>query len=135
VKPLAKDRTPPKPPSKTTAPKTVAEYLAAAPRDKRVALMGLRKTIKAAAPKATESLSYGLVGFKYNGEALVYFGYARSHCALYGSTGRFVREHASELKAYDLSTGTIRFQPAKPLPARLVTKMVKARVAEIDRTG
>ena len=124
-----------KPASKDTKPKTVAEYLAAAPADKRRALMSLRKTIRAAAPKAVEVLSYGLVGFKYNGKALVYLGYAKSHCALYGGTGRFVATHASELKAYDLSKGTIRFQPTKPLPARLVTRMVKARVAEIDGTA
>ena len=85
-------------------------------------------------PEAIESLSYGLVGFTYQAKAVVHLGYAKSHCALYGSTGRFVREHASELKGYDLSKGTIRFPAEKPFPPRLVTKMVKARVAEIDRT-
>jgi uncharacterized protein YdhG (YjbR/CyaY superfamily) len=120
-----------KKPAAKTAP-TVDEYLAAAPTDKRAALLKVRRAIKAAAPKATEGMSYGLVGYKHNGKPLVYIGYAKTHCALYGSTGQFVKEHASELKAYDLSKGTIRFPADKPLPDRLVMKMVRARVAEID---
>lgn len=124
-----------KPAAKTTPTKTVHDYLAAAPTDKRAALMKLRKTIKAAAPKATEGISYGIMGFKHNGKALVYLGYAKSHCALYGSTGRFVDAHAAELKAYDLSKGTIRFPADKPLPDRLVKKLIRARIVEIERAG
>ena len=119
-------------PGKTFRPKTAAEYVAAAPKDKRAALTALRKTIKAAAPKATEGISYGIVGFKHNGKPLVYLGYAKTHCAVYGSTGHFVETHAAELKGYEVSKGTIRFPADKPVPARLVTKMVKVRVAEID---
>ncbi len=55
-------RTTKKPAAKATHPKPVADYLAAAPNDTRAALMRLRKTIKAAAPKAKESISYGIVG-------------------------------------------------------------------------
>ncbi len=119
-----------KPTAKTTRTKTVDEYLAAAPKDKRAALMKLRKTIRAAAPKATEGIGYGIVGFKHNGKPLVYVGYAKDHCALYG-----LDTHAAELKPYDVSKGTIRFPADKPLPDRLVTKMVKARIAEIERAG
>jgi len=115
--------------------KTVADYLAAAPKDKRAALKKVRNAIKAAAPKATEGMSYGLVGFKHNGKRLVYLGYAKTHCALYGSTGQFVEAHAAELRAYDLSKGTIRFRADRPLPDRLVTKMIKARLAEIESAG
>ena len=118
-----------------THPKTVAEYLAAAPKDKRAALTTLRKTIKAAAPKATEGISYGIVGFKHNGKPLVYLGHAKAHCALSGSTSHFVDTHAAELKGYEVSKGTIRFPADKPLPVRLVTKMVRARVAEIEKGG
>lgn len=119
---------------KTTQTKIVDDYLAA-PKDKRAALMKLRKTIKAAAPNATESISYGIVGFKHNGKPLVYFGYWRAHCALYGTSSRFIEAHAAELKAYDLSKGTIRFPADKPLPDRLVTKIVKARIAEVEKAG
>ncbi len=112
--------------------KTVADYIAAAPRDKRAALMELRKTIKAAAPKATERISYGIVGFKHNGESLVHFAYWKDHVALYGN----FNAHAAELRAYDQSgKGTYRFPADKPLPYGLVTKIVKARIAEIEKAG
>lgn len=115
-------------------PASVAEYLAAAPKDKRAALMKVRRAIKAAAPKANEALSYGIVGYKHAGKPLIFFGYTKGHCAIYGSTGTFVKAHAAELEKYEvsLSKGTIRFAADHPLPDRLVAKMVKARIAEIE---
>ncbi len=121
--------------AKTTHTKTVDDYVAAAPKDKRAALMKLRNTIKAAAPKATEGISYGIAMFKHKGKPLVYFGYWKAHCALYGMGSSFIDAHAGELKAYGLSKGTIRFPADKPLPVRLVTKIVKARIAEIEKAG
>ena len=120
-----------KPAPKTAPAKTVDEYLAAAPSDRRAALTKLRRTIKAAAPKATESVSYGIVGYKQNGERVAYFGYWKDHIALYGTSSRFIKAHAAELKPYVQSKGTIQFPWDKPLPVGLVTKIVKARVAEI----
>jgi uncharacterized protein YdhG (YjbR/CyaY superfamily) len=111
-------------------PKTVAEYFAAVPKDKRAALKDLRRIIKAADPKAVETLAYGLLGFKHRGRPLVYIGYAKDHCGLYGGS---VARFTTELKTYDVSKGTVRFTPARPLPARLVKKIVKARIAEIDK--
>lgn len=128
-------RTTKKPAAKTTQPKTVDDYLAAAPKDKRAALTKLRRTIKAAAPKATESVSYGIVGYKLGGQRLVYFGYWKAHIALYGSSGRFNKAHAAELEPYVQSKGTIQFPDDKPIPVRLVTQIVKARVAEVEGAG
>lgn len=116
-------------PAKAKRPETVAEYLATAPKDKRAALTKVRKAIRAAAPKATEGISYGIVGFKQNGKPLIFLGHAKDHCALYGSFDR----RDPELKAYDLSKGTIRFPADRPPSDRFVRKMVRARLAEIDR--
>jgi uncharacterized protein YdhG (YjbR/CyaY superfamily) len=113
-------------------PTTAAEYVAGAPPDKRAALNRLRRTIKAAAPGAIEGIGYGLVGYKYKGRPLVYVGYAKEHCALYGGALTSV---TPQLRDYDVSKGTIRFQPAKPLPDRLVTRIVKDRMAEIERAA
>ena len=121
--------------AKSTKPRTVAQYLAAAPTDKRAALTKVRKTVKGAAPNATEGISYGIAGYKYKGRPLLYFGYAKVHCALYGGIGSVIDAHAAELKAYDVSKGTIRFTADRPLPDRLVAKLVKARIAEIDKAG
>ena len=121
--------------AKATSLKTVDDYLAAAPKDKHAALSKLRKTIKAAAPKATEAMSYGIVGFKLRRKPVVYFGYWKTHYALYGMGSRVIDAQATELKDYVMSKGTIQFPADKPLPYRLVTKMVKARVAEIEKAG
>jgi uncharacterized protein YdhG (YjbR/CyaY superfamily) len=121
-----------KPATKTARPKTVDDYIAAAPDDKRASLKKLRQTIKAAAPKAMESVSYGIVGYKLAGQRLVYFGYWKDHIALYGTSDRFIKAHAEELEPYVRSKGTIQFPSDEPLPYALVTKIVKARVAEVS---
>jgi uncharacterized protein YdhG (YjbR/CyaY superfamily) len=123
-----------KPTAKSARPKTVDAYLAAAPEDKRGALARLRKTIKAAAPKATESISYGMAGYKHQGKALVYFAYWKDHVALYASGSEFIVTHATELKPYLRSKGTLQFSFDKPLPYGLVTKIVKSRIAKIEGT-
>ena len=73
-----------KPAAKAEPVTTVDDYIAAAPSDKRAKLKKLRATIKKAAPKTTESISYGIVGYKQNGKRVAYFGYWKTHIALYG---------------------------------------------------
>ena len=120
------------PAAKTRQPKTVDDYIAAAPKDKRAALTKLRNTIKAAAPKANEILSYGMAGFKQDGKRVAYFAYWKTHLALYGTSRDFIDAHAAELVPYVQSKGTLQFAADKPLPYALVTKIVRARVAEIE---
>jgi uncharacterized protein YdhG (YjbR/CyaY superfamily) len=110
--------------------KTVDEYLAGLSADKRDALERLRATIRAAAPGAEEYISYQLAAFRLDGKPLVAIGATAKHCAFYPMTGTTVDAYKDELKGYDTSKGTIRFQPATPLPASLVQKLVKARIAE-----
>ena len=117
-----------------TKPTTIDEYLAALSDDKRAALGKLRKTIKAAAPKAEECISYGLPAFRLNG-MLVGFGAAAKHCAFYPMSSSTVAAHKDELADYDTSKGTIRFPADKPLPVALVRKLVKARIAENGADG
>ena len=119
-------------PQQKTGPATVAAYIAAAAPERRRGLERLRKTITAAAPTAIESVSYGIAGFKYKGKPLVYFGYWKDHLALYGLGARVIKDHASELKPYDVEKGTIRFGSGVSAPAPLVRTLVKARLAEVD---
>jgi len=104
-------------------------YLSTLPDDARTTLERLRRTIKAVAPDAVESISYGMPAFKYQGRPLVYFAAAKNHCALYGLS---VDVHQDQLAAYDTSKGTIRFPPREPLPEALVNTLVSARIAEIE---
>jgi uncharacterized protein YdhG (YjbR/CyaY superfamily) len=110
--------------------KTIDEYLAALSDDKRTALEKLRKAIKAATPQAEECISYQLPAFRLDGKMLVAFGAAAKHCAFYLMSSSTVAAHQDDLQDYDTSKGTIRFPPDHPLPAALVRKLVKARIAE-----
>jgi uncharacterized protein YdhG (YjbR/CyaY superfamily) len=110
-------------------PRTIDEYLASLSNEKRAALEKLRRAIKSAAPKAEECISYQIPAFRLDGRLLMAFGAAANHCAFY--PGAFPLEaHRDELKAYDTGKGTIRFQADSPLPATLVRKLVKTRIAE-----
>jgi uncharacterized protein YdhG (YjbR/CyaY superfamily) len=116
-------------------PKTIDEYLAALSDDTRAALEKLRKTIKAAAPNAEECISYQLPAFRQDG-MLVAFRATANHCAFYLMSSSTLEAHKDELKNYDTSKGTIRFQADKPLPVALVRKLVRARIAEnVGRRG
>jgi uncharacterized protein YdhG (YjbR/CyaY superfamily) len=110
---------------------SVAAYLRAVPPAPRAALQRLRKTIKAAAPEATEVISYGIPMFKHHGMLVGYAAFKR-HCSLFMSTS-LTKAHQKDLASYATSKGTIRFTADKPLPARLVRKLVKARIAQNER--
>jgi len=109
--------------------KNVDEYLAAAPEDVRSVLEKLRKTIRSAAPKAEEVISYQIPMFKYHGP-LVFFAAFRNHCSFYVVSKPIMEVFTSELKPWDTSGTTIHFSAKNPLPASLVKKIVKARIDE-----
>ena len=108
---------------------TIDEYLAGVPDDKRAALERLRQQVYAAAPDATEAISYGMPAFKLDGRFFVGFGAAKDYCSFYVGRAPLVAL-ATELAGYRLWKGTINFQPDHPLPEELVTKLVRLRLAE-----
>jgi uncharacterized protein YdhG (YjbR/CyaY superfamily) len=113
---------------RAATPKTIDQYLARVKDDdQRAALERLRKTIRVSLPKAEECISYELPAFRLDGKFLLAFGAYKKHCAFY--PGAVLDDFAKELAGYETSKGTIRFQPDSPLPASLVRKLVKARVA------
>ena len=113
---------------------TVDAYLAALPKDARVALGKIRKAIRAAAPRATEGISYQVPVFKLDGRPLVGLGAATAHCTFFVmSTSIAMRARLAELKNYKVGGGSIQFPADEPLPATLVTRLVKARIAEVQR--
>jgi len=118
--------------AKENAPaQTVDDYLAALPKEARATLEKLRKVVKAAAPKATEVISYQIPMYKHHG-MLVGFAAFKDHCSFFPGANP-IATHKDELKAYETSKGTIRFPIGKPLPAALVKKLVKTRVAENEK--
>jgi uncharacterized protein YdhG (YjbR/CyaY superfamily) len=113
---------------KTTTVNTVDDYLKALPENVREVLEKLRKTIKSAAPLAEEMISYGMPAYKYQG-MLVYMAAFKDHCSFFPGSSQIIKLF-DELKPFKTSKGTIQFTVAKPLPAALVKRIVKARVEE-----
>ena len=106
------------------------DYLAGLPNDKRAALEKLRRTIRAVALRTEECIGYQLPAFRLDGKVLVLFGATGKHCSFFPGSGTAVEAHKGDLEGYSTSKGTIRFDADKPLPAILVRKLVKYRIAE-----
>jgi uncharacterized protein YdhG (YjbR/CyaY superfamily) len=112
-----------------SGPKNVDEYLAGVPEPARSTLNKIRATIRSTLPpEATETISYQMPAFKHKG-VLVWYAAFSNHCSLF-PTASVIEAFKDELKGFSLSKGTIQFTTDKPLPAALVKKLVKARVAQ-----
>lgn len=113
---------------------TVDEYLATVPDEKRAVLERLRALIRAEAPDATEAIAYGMPSFKLDGRWLVGYAATKTGFSLYAGRAPTVA-YAEQLAAYRTWKGTINFSTEQPLPDELVTRLVRARVAEYRAGG
>jgi uncharacterized protein YdhG (YjbR/CyaY superfamily) len=111
-------------------PRTVDEYLAGLSPENRAALQNVRRAVHAAAPGAEECISYGMPAFRLHGKLIAGFKAAASHCSFHPMSGETVATLKSDLTRYETSRGTVRFSAPSGLPAALVRKLVKARIAE-----
>jgi uncharacterized protein YdhG (YjbR/CyaY superfamily) len=113
----------------------VDAYLDKVPEPARSTLNKIRATIRTVVPPGTtEGLSYGMPAFHFKG-ALVAYAAFKDHCSLFPMQASLIDEMQDELKNYRTSKGTLQFPLDKPLPAALLKKMVKLRVAENERGG
>jgi uncharacterized protein YdhG (YjbR/CyaY superfamily) len=106
----------------------IDEYISAFPADTQKLLEQLRATIRKAAPRAEETISYGMPAFKLHG-VLVYFAAYARHIGFY-PTGTGIAAFTKELSAYKSSKGAVQFPLDKPLPLALIRKMVQFKVRE-----
>lgn len=104
--------------------------MAALPPALRRSFQQLRKVIHAAAPGAEEGISYGMPAFRQGGRLLVWCAAFKEHLSLFPGAG-VVRGHAAALKGYSTAKGTIRFPLGEKLPAGLIARLVRARIAEL----
>ena len=117
--------------SKGKAAISVDEYLAGVPEPARSTLRQVRAAIRSAVPaQASETISYGIPAFKYQ-RVLVWYAAFSNHCSLF-PTALVIDQFKSELRGFTISKGTIQFPTDKPLPAAIIRKMVKARIAHIE---
>lgn len=113
--------------------RAVASYLARVKEPARSTLERIRDLIRAAAPaEAEECISYGMPAFRYKG-ALVAYAAFKDHCSFFPMQSSLMDQMKDELADYRTAKGTLQFPLDKPLPAALVRKMVRARVAENER--
>jgi uncharacterized protein YdhG (YjbR/CyaY superfamily) len=107
-------------------------YLATIPEPARTTLHKLRETIRAVSPAdVTEEIGYGVPAFRAK-ELLAGYSAGKKFCSYYPMSGRVIRDLSSDLAAYETTSGSIHFPLDKPLPATLVKKLVKARLAQIE---
>jgi uncharacterized protein YdhG (YjbR/CyaY superfamily) len=118
------------------SPASVDEYLATVPAERRAVLEEMRKTIRAAAPEATETIAYDMPAFRsHGGQFLVSFAAYKHHFSLFPASGAVVEALGDELAPYLSGKGTIRFPADQPVPASLVTRVVKVRLTEVAARG
>jgi uncharacterized protein YdhG (YjbR/CyaY superfamily) len=107
-------------------PKTIDDYIAASSAPVRPILIKIRDTIRKAAPRAEERISYRMPAYKLNGD-VVYFAAFKSHIGLYPPV-----EGDDDLRAavakYANEKGNLRFPLDKPIPYTLIARIVKQRV-------
>jgi uncharacterized protein YdhG (YjbR/CyaY superfamily) len=107
---------------------SIDQYIATFPEETQKTLQELRATIKAAAPDAEENISYQMPAFALKGN-LVYFAALKNHIGFY-PTPSGITAFKDELAKYEGSKGAVKFPIDKPLPLKLIKKIVKYRVAE-----
>ena len=118
---------------KKEKPQDVDEYLEGVPEPARSTLRKMQALIRSVVPaETTETISYGMPTFKYLGP-LVGFGAFSNHCSFFPMNSSLIATFKDELKPFETSKGTIRFKMDKPLPAALLKKLVKARIAENEQ--
>ncbi len=111
-------------------PSLIDEYLAGVPEPARTTLGKVRDIIRSAVPAGTEeTILYRMPAFRYKGP-LIGFAAHPKHCGLYVMSGTVLDGFQKEIAGYETAKGTIRFPLDKPLPATLIRKLVKARIAE-----
>ena len=108
---------------------TVDGYIAGFPKDVQKILRTIRKTIRAAAPDAKESISYRIPTYKLNGRPLIYFAAFKAHVGVYPVTAPVKAKFKKELSGYKGGKGTVRFPLDEPIPYALITKIVKFKKA------
>ena len=111
-------------------PATIDEYLATVRGERRTALEALRRTIRRLVPQAEECVSYGIPAFRLHGRVIAGFAARANGCSYYPFSGATLRSLADDLAGWEGTKSAIHFGPDRPLPAALVRKLIRARLAE-----
>jgi uncharacterized protein YdhG (YjbR/CyaY superfamily) len=112
--------------------KAVATYFSRVPEPAKSTLQTVRTAILSACPKETiEAIGYGIPTFKHNGNICAIAAF-KAHCSFFPMSGYILDKFQTELSKFEVSKGTVRFPSDKPLPAALIKKIIKARLAQMS---
>ena len=111
-------------------PATIDAYLSAVKGERREALEALRKTIRSIVPGAEECISYGIPAFRLDGRIVAGFQATATGCSYYPFSGATLGTLKHELEGYAGTKSAVHFGPDRPLPAALVRKLIRTRIAE-----
>jgi uncharacterized protein YdhG (YjbR/CyaY superfamily) len=111
-------------------PETIDDYLASVSGDLRAALETLRRTIHSVLPDAEECISYSMPAFRHDGKVVAGFLATAKGCSYFPFSGTTLSTLSAELAKYEKTKSALHFDPQRPLPAALVRKLIKARIAE-----
>lgn len=111
--------------------KSVDEYIDSFPKETKVILGLLRKTIKEVVPEVEEKISYNIPAFTLNGKYLIYFAAWKKYISLYPYNSELEKKFKEETKSYKKSgKGTIQFPLDKELPLSLIKKIVAFKLTK-----
>ena len=114
--------------AKKARPKSITEYIDAAPQEAQKKLREMHACIRKSAPGATESLKWGMPAFSYR-RILVTFAAHKTHIGFY-PTPSAVSAFAKELSKFVTAKGSIQFPLENPLPLPLIRKITTFRLRE-----
>jgi len=121
--------------AKTARPKSITDYINAAPKEARQKLREMRAAVRKAAPGATESIKWGMPAFSYR-RILVMFAAFQHHIGFYPTPAALKKVLAKDMAKYKTGKGSIQFPLAKPLPTTLIRKITAYRVRQsIEQDG
>jgi uncharacterized protein YdhG (YjbR/CyaY superfamily) len=113
------------------ATREVDRWLAALDEPKRSTLEALRTTIMEIVPEAEQGISYGVPVFRVNGKAVAGFAAFKNHLSYVPHSGSVLATLPDDTAPYETSKGSLRFAVDKPLPKRLLKKLIRARMQEL----
>jgi uncharacterized protein YdhG (YjbR/CyaY superfamily) len=111
---------------------TFDEYLASVPEPQKAELERIRQIVRRTVPDAEESVSYGMPAFKYKKRPLLAFRMSKNHLSVFPFSPDAVDAARDALAGFELSKGTVRFTPDKPIPDAALEELLHHRLREIE---
>jgi uncharacterized protein YdhG (YjbR/CyaY superfamily) len=107
-------------------------YLATLPEPERAELERIRKVVRRAVPEAEEATSYGMPAFKYRRRPLLGVRASKNHLSVFPFSPGAIDAARGALAGFELSKGTVRCTPDRPIPEAALLELLRHRLREIE---